>query len=265
MHTCIKSLLFILVIFSSIFITPVSTKAASFDEIIITNEVKSLKPILGQKQLRIVDNNGLILITKAKITKAEVPKIVVKETAKVVEKKIEAKPEIKVAVTSKTADAKVENKPETKTDIKPKTPEINNSEVKPIVKADVAQIIIKNDSKPDSATQKEIKTESANTSSVSSSVKTVDEVKDLIRKTALKYEVDPDLMLKLASCESEFRSDVVTSGRYYGVYQFSKATFVEYSNKMNIPNADPLNPEQNIEVAAYMIQNGQLSKWGCKV
>ena len=154
MQNSIISFTIILVVFLSSLISFVSTKAISLTEIIVTNQVESLKPEQGTKQLRIVDHDGLILVPKVKVVKTEIEiaKPAVKEVmkmAKTEEKKVdeksavktEIKPDVKTLIKAeniKKTDlnlvSKVENNPkvETPTAIKPQVKTAPKEEAKEV-------------------------------------------------------------------------------------------------------------------------------------
>ncbi len=251
-------LVLIFIIFITSLSSTVSTVAASkvaLTEIIITNELEPLKPDIAKTRLRIVDNNGLIIVSKVKAVKVEGSKLTVKDTPKI---------EQKVVTEEKAEVKKIESQPAPKI-----TPEIDS---KKNIKAEAktenpksapAKDLAKNTEAPVKNPEAPLLDESA--IPAKKEVLNTQAVQELIRKYALKYNQNPEQMLKLGECESNFKANAVTASTYFGVYQFTKGTFEEYAKELKIENPDPLNPEQNIEVAIYMIQNGQLSRWGCKV
>jgi len=240
----IIELLFIFIIFFASFTTSMpagATSTALKVEIIITNKVNPLVSSITHKRLRIVDHSGLIIVPKVKTKQVEAVKPAVKVVPKVVEKAIaEKKPETKASSTNPKTKLAPKTEPKIELETTPQTTQTPEKAIKTDIPDAVA-------------------------SSIPKELFSVAQVQDLIRKYSQKYELDPEMMLKLADCESRFKTDIVTLGRYYGVYQFSGPTFKQYSKELKIENPDPLDPEQNIEVAAYMIQNGQIGRWGCKV
>ncbi len=239
---------------SSLVITPV---LAQNNSIIILNEVEPLKIDSAYKKAKFIQENG-------KILKREAPKVV--ETKKI-EPKVEPTP-TKIAPEEKKTISEVKPTVDQSTEIKPKTAE---ESIKPIpTKPEGVTITpdsIINTSPEQASKAPEVVTtpEPPKESPKPENPKlNVDQVKELIVKYSQKYDLDSEMMLRIADCESRFKTDLVGGGRYYGVFQFSKPTFFESAPKLGFQNADPLNPEQNIELAAYLFSEGQAWRWGCK-
>jgi len=72
----------------------------------------------------------------------------------------------------------------------------------------------------------------------------------------------------IVNCESGFRYSAYnkkdTDGLpAIGLMQFKKATFDHYAKKYGVENPDIWNVRQQLEVAARMINDGQIKQWGC--
>ena len=107
------------------------------------------------------------------------------------------------------------------------------------------------------------------------------EVRNIIKEAAEKYNVNPDLMTDIAAAESSFDPirkasehgfDGVTldpDGNIYpyssatGLFQFTDATWEDaIKNVPEISNFEQrLDPSLNALAAAYFISNGFLGKW----
>lgn len=108
-------------------------------------------------------------------------------------------------------------------------------------------------------------------------LETTDEIKDYIRLKANFLSVDPDLALKIADCESNFRN--VCNEQYgciggIGVYQIVQSTFDEAMPKASellYPVSqyiqphyrydDPYEIDDNISVALWMMSQGEYWRW----
>ena len=251
----LKKLSILIVLLISITSSPVLAKHT---DIVILNDVEPLKTDSSYKQAKLIQENG-------KILKRE-------------------KPKVEVDLTLNTKNVKIDNlktKPVTEQnkiapELKPVTDKPTENEPK-IAPAETKITTVK----PEGITiipENGITSASDQTKSlppITPSVKpevqkvqnpklSVDEVKELIAKYSEKYDTDVETMFKIANCESGFKTDLIGSGKYFGVFQFSKPTFYEFAPKLNFQNPDPLNPDQNIELAAYMMSEGQAWRWGCK-
>ena len=99
--------------------------------------------------------------------------------------------------------------------------------------------------------------------------KSRDCVVELITKYAKLYDVPQKLALDIASCESGLKIDAKgDGGRAYGIYQFHKQTFKEFSVKYYKTEelADILDyhdTEDNIKLAMWALSNNKGYHWSC--
>ncbi|MBN1168822.1 transglycosylase SLT domain-containing protein [Candidatus Woesebacteria bacterium] len=77
-----------------------------------------------------------------------------------------------------------------------------------------------------------------------------------------QYGVDPQLLKRIAYCESEFNQAAV-NGVYVGIFQFNEDIWVRYREEMgHDPNPDlRLDANESIKTAAYLISKGKLFFW----
>ncbi len=81
---------------------------------------------------------------------------------------------------------------------------------------------------------------------------------------AKRYGVDAKLAMKVAKCESEYRTNVYgDSGKAYGVYQFHKPTFELFAKAYGDESMDYKNPEHSIKLALLAISHGEGDHWTC--
>lgn len=79
----------------------------------------------------------------------------------------------------------------------------------------------------------------------------------IIIAAAQRYGVDPNWMLAIASCESGRNPQSVNPNGYYGLFQFSPSTFA------NNGGTDIWSAEQQADITARMLANGQAHQWSC--
>jgi len=250
----LKKLLILILLLISITSSPVLAKESG---IVLLNDVEPLKVDSSYKQAKFIQENGKILKReKIKIEQNKVPEV---KNVKSENPKTKASTEqsrVTPEITKSTTE-KEENKAKTPTvEAKSKTAKPEGVTIVP----ENGKTLDTEQASPAPTTTKEV-VESTKPENPKLSV---DQVKELIVKYSQKYSVDLELMLKIADCESGFKTDLIGSGRYFGVFQFSKPTFNESATILNFQNPDPLNPDQNIEMAAYLISEGQAWRWGCK-
>lgn len=95
-------------------------------------------------------------------------------------------------------------------------------------------------------------------------------INTLISHYADLYGVESDDMSKVIKCESNFNINAVNmkdshalSKGSHGIAQFSRETIKAFGKPIGIENADPYNPQQAIEVMAYMFSIGKQGHWSC--
>ncbi len=88
-------------------------------------------------------------------------------------------------------------------------------------------------------------------------------VQELIYKYADQYEIDRELALNVALCESELKTTAIgDGGKARGVYQFHKPTFDLLSKKMG-EKMDYKNTEDNIKLAMWAFSTDRGFHWSC--
>lgn len=75
------------------------------------------------------------------------------------------------------------------------------------------------------------------------------------------YGCNADRVNKVMICESGGRSNAYGPGGYSGLFQFSTASFYNYSRLSGIPVSDIFNAEQQIQLATWMYSNGYAGSW----
>ena len=85
----------------------------------------------------------------------------------------------------------------------------------------------------------------------------------LINKYADQYDFDQKLALDIATCESELKTNAVGDhGKAYGIYQFHKPTFDEFSKKLG-EKMDYHDTEDNIKLAIWALSKDKGQHWSC--
>lgn len=95
-------------------------------------------------------------------------------------------------------------------------------------------------------------------------------LEQVVDKYALQYQASSEQIKNTIACESGWNSQAVNwqdshaqSQGSHGIAQFSRETIAHYGAEIGMANADPYNPEQAIEVMAYMFSQGESSHWTC--
>lgn len=84
----------------------------------------------------------------------------------------------------------------------------------------------------------------------------------IITEAAERHDVDPQLMLDMATCESGSRWWARnTSSAASGLFQFLPSTWANAQYRYNEAGADVMDPLANADAAASMISEGGISAW----
>lgn len=88
------------------------------------------------------------------------------------------------------------------------------------------------------------------------------DLETLFSRYAQEYQVDKEVLKKIAKCESGLNPGAHNFA-YAGLYQFSPLSWSNVRNSMGLDsNADlRLNAAESIRTAAYLISKGQLALW----
>jgi Soluble lytic murein transglycosylase and related regulatory proteins (some contain LysM/invasin domains) len=88
------------------------------------------------------------------------------------------------------------------------------------------------------------------------------EINDFIDRFAGQYGVDPNVLRRVATCESGF-NPMATNGTYAGLYQFSASTWASYRNQIGENSSADLryDAEESVQTAAYVISVGKGFIW----
>lgn len=99
-------------------------------------------------------------------------------------------------------------------------------------------------------------------------------IQEQIEQRAIKYEVDKQLLLAVAECESSFMHENIygDNGLAYGTFQFHENTFNMFAKEYNTQRAKlGLEPvkfqykefESQLELFTWAFKNGKQSHWSC--
>ena len=90
------------------------------------------------------------------------------------------------------------------------------------------------------------------------------EIDGMINKYAAEYGADPNMMKKIAKCESNYNPGAISpSGAYHGLYQFVASTWISNRNAMGL-DPDPAlrhNAEEAIRTAAFKMGRDGYGAW----
>lgn len=84
----------------------------------------------------------------------------------------------------------------------------------------------------------------------------------IFTRFANEYEVESQLLIKIALCESRFNTHAI-NGDYLGLFQFGSQRWVDYRTQMGHDTNPELRvvTEESIKTAAYAISKGKLFLW----
>lgn len=83
----------------------------------------------------------------------------------------------------------------------------------------------------------------------------------VIAQAAARHGVDPDVMLRIAWCESRFDPDAVSPWGDRGLFQFAPGTWPWVSRAAGYQGYSPHDAEANANTAAYLLSLGQWAHW----
>ena len=87
-------------------------------------------------------------------------------------------------------------------------------------------------------------------------------VKSVIISKAREFNIDEDLFLKIAYCESGYKKDIKnTQSSASGIFQFLDSTFYYQAKKYGLRSTDKNSVEIQAELAARMLADGGFSHW----
>jgi hypothetical protein len=89
-------------------------------------------------------------------------------------------------------------------------------------------------------------------------------VRDMIRSLATRHGVSVGTSLRVAGCESRFRSRAYNpAGPYAGVYQQSVPLWPGRARRFGHPGASPFDTYANVDVSLKMARAMGWGHWGC--
>ena len=89
------------------------------------------------------------------------------------------------------------------------------------------------------------------------------QVRALIASVALRYEVDGDLLLRIAECESQLNPRAAGRNGAAGLFQVIPSTWSWVTERLGLDGAAPYDPVANTEVAGWLLANLGPRQWGC--
>lgn len=88
------------------------------------------------------------------------------------------------------------------------------------------------------------------------------DLENLIYTIAIKHDVNPKLLTKIAKCESGLRIEAKNSkSSASGIMQFLDSTFINEAHAYGLPTDDKNNAQVQLEIAARMIAGGKIRAW----
>jgi soluble lytic murein transglycosylase-like protein len=89
------------------------------------------------------------------------------------------------------------------------------------------------------------------------------QIRALIASVSLRYQVDGELMLRIAECESRLNPRVTGRNGAAGLFQVIPSTWTWVTEGIGLAGASPYDPVANAEVAGWLLANAGASQWGC--
>lgn len=88
------------------------------------------------------------------------------------------------------------------------------------------------------------------------------DIQSIIISKAHDLHIDPDLLLRIAKCESGFHPEAKNKvSTASGIFQFLDSTFFSQAQAAGLPTDNKNDPEIQAELAATMISKGGLHHW----
>jgi len=91
------------------------------------------------------------------------------------------------------------------------------------------------------------------------------DIEAVIRSAAAAWGADPDQLLRVAWCESNYNPYAVNArSGAAGLFQFMPATWAANSVRAGYGGVSVFDAVANANTAAFMFRNGQAAQWSCK-
>ncbi|MBI2110674.1 transglycosylase SLT domain-containing protein [Candidatus Woesearchaeota archaeon] len=88
------------------------------------------------------------------------------------------------------------------------------------------------------------------------------DIEALIISKAVASQVSPELLLRVARCESGFKPSISNPrSTASGLFQFLDSTFLRYAQAYELPTDNKNDPSIQAELAAKMIADGGIEHW----
>jgi resuscitation-promoting factor RpfB len=90
------------------------------------------------------------------------------------------------------------------------------------------------------------------------------EIEAIIREAAAAHGVDPELLVRVAYCESRLNPGAYNASGASGLFQFMPGTWAANSVRAGYAGASVFDPVASANVAAWMFARGQAFQWVCR-
>ena len=89
-----------------------------------------------------------------------------------------------------------------------------------------------------------------------------DRIRNIITSKAIESSIDPELLKRIAYCESGFQISVKNkNSTASGIFQFLDSTFISQAKAYGMEWSDKNSPEIQAELAAKIIADGGIKHW----
>lgn len=78
------------------------------------------------------------------------------------------------------------------------------------------------------------------------------------------FDCNSDQLIRVMQCESKGKNISNPSGIHSGIFQYTRGTWANFSQKSGIPNADIWDTDAQIYTTAWAFSNGLKNDWSCK-
>ena len=92
----------------------------------------------------------------------------------------------------------------------------------------------------------------------------IETLEQKIQVACQTFGCNSDQLIRVMKCESKGKNISNPSGKYSGIFQFTRKTWIDFSQKAGIPNADIWDTDAQIYTTTWAFSNGLSYHWSCR-